>query len=178
MMAWLVGTLIMACGPLAALTRETRLQASGSWEAVTAPLLLLAREQAHHPILIIDAVCTARTGSPDTAMLIIAYPPGGGLTVQVSSPRWDFPPRDAAVTLRAGATVTRFENARYIGDAIEYNQIGPDADTARTALQILAEEATSTLDLLDARNRVLARFPANGMKAILRRTDRCAARSR
>ena len=154
--------------------RETRLATSGSWTAVTRPLTL-ALDGASGVINIGYPFCTAETGSAETAILRIVFGLQGVLYLQIGSEQWNFRRGHGNVNLRSAAGQTlSLPSARHAEAFMEIGFDPPRAAAALASLQTMAQTGGSHIDVLDRRNRVLARFPTHGMRDMLERARRCA----
>ena len=155
-------------------TPERRLASSGSWSALTRPISLVLDRSGG--VSVIDSpICVAQTGTEESAIFRVAFLGGVILIVHVWSPRWRFRHENAVATLRSATGQSGSVGAVGYGDEyIEMFLEPPGAARFLDLLTRIAREDGPHFEVLDRRDRVLVRFPTNGMREMLERAQRCA----
>lgn len=155
-----------------------RLASSGSWSAWTMPITITMTEQPGDSLMIFDPICTAQTGTEATAILRIAYMPDGFIAIQVSSPQLNLGRRNADMVLRTPEMALVGNRAAYRQTSIDTVVPAEMGEVYRMHLVTMAASPGRLIDIVDHCNRVLVRFPTNGMREMIDRAKRCVAAQR
>jgi hypothetical protein len=155
-------------------TPERRLASSGSWSALTRPISLVLDRSG--VVSVVDSpICVAQTGSEESAIFRVVFFGGDILIVHVWSRQWSFRHENAVVTLRSATGQSGSVGAVGYGDEyIEMFLEPPGATRFLDLMTRIAQEGGPHFEVLDRRDRVLVRFPTNGMREMLERARRCA----
>ncbi len=127
----------------------------------------------------IDGLCLAAFMS-ESSSLRFALAPAAAMSrdslrdfiwVQITSEKWDFRRRKASAGLSVEVSSYTERSAQYDGYAITFGV--PDFKKSLGVLLMFAG-ARKTIDVLDYRGRVIAKFPANGFAEVRDRLFACA----